>query len=145
MTQVLDRIITDDPKKAQGALNDGYMMSIQPFVLSEADFNPCCFPTGVIIYILHKIKEKRPEDPMWLVDNEVPYQMTRSKDKWKELFDGDYIGLWETSKNRKGEFDYVIYSHKHTQFFTPKEFWELAQACKEAVDKLFKPNGDCYR
>ena len=61
------------PKKAQGALNDGYMMTIQPFVLSEADFNPCCFPTGVIIYILHKIKEKRPEDPMWLVDNEVPY------------------------------------------------------------------------
>ena len=55
MTQVLDIISTDDPKKAQGALNDGYMMTIQPFVLSEADFNPCCFPTGVIIYILHKM------------------------------------------------------------------------------------------
>ena len=73
MTQVLDIISTDDPKKAQGALNDGYMMTIQPFVLSEADFNPCCYPTGVIIYTLHKIKEKRPEDPMWLVDNVVPY------------------------------------------------------------------------
>ena len=73
MTQVLDIISTDDPKKAQGALNDGYMMTIQPFVLSEADFNPYCLPTGITIYTLHKIKEKRPEDPMFLFDNEVPY------------------------------------------------------------------------
>ncbi len=62
MTQVLDTIITDDPKKAQGALNDGYMMPIGPYV-----------DGGVTIYVLHKMKEKRPEDPMFLVDNEVPY------------------------------------------------------------------------
>ena len=62
MTQVLDTIITDDPKKAQGALNDGYMMPIGPYV-----------DGGITIYVLHKMKEKRPEDPMFLVDNEVPY------------------------------------------------------------------------
>ena len=61
MTQVLDTIITDDLKKAQGALNDGYMMPIGPYV-----------DGGVTIYVLHKMKEKRPEDPMFKVDDEVP-------------------------------------------------------------------------
>ena len=61
MTQVLDTIITDDLKKAQGALNDGYMMPIGPYV-----------DGGVTIYVLGKMKEKRPGDPMFKVDDEVP-------------------------------------------------------------------------
>ena len=134
MTQVLDTIITDDLKKAQGALNDGYMMPIGPYV-----------DGGITIYVLHKMKEKRPEDPMFLVDNEVPYQMAQSKKEWDEVYDGEHIGLWKTTKNRKGEFEYVIYSHKHTQYFTPSEFSELMEACKQATEKLFQPNGDCYK
>ena len=61
MSQVLDTIITDDPKKAQAALNDGYIMPLGPYVDGD-----------VTIYVLGKMKEKRPEDPMFKVDDEVP-------------------------------------------------------------------------
>ena len=71
--------------------------------------------------------------------------MGRSRDEWKEVFDGDHISLWETSKNKKGEYDYVIYSHNHTQYLTPTEFSELAEACKQAIDKQFQQRGDCYK
>ena len=62
MSQVLDTIITDDLKVVQRALDAGYIMPQKPYV-----------DGGVTIYVLHKMKEKRPDDPMFLVDNEVPY------------------------------------------------------------------------
>ena len=61
MSQVLDTIITDDPKKAQAALNDGYIMPLGPYVDGD-----------VTIYVLGKMKEKRPGDPMFKFDDEVP-------------------------------------------------------------------------
>ena len=60
MSQVLDTIIIDDPKKAQAALNDGYIMPLGPYVDGD-----------VTIYVLGKMKEKRPGDPMFKVDDVV--------------------------------------------------------------------------
>ena len=61
MSQVLETIITDDLKVVQRALNAGYIMPQKPYV-----------DGGVTIYVLGKMKEKRPEDPMFKVDDEVP-------------------------------------------------------------------------
>ena len=61
MSQVLDTIITDDLKVVQRALDAGYIMPQKPYV-----------DGGVTIYVLGKMKEKRPGDPMFKVDDEVP-------------------------------------------------------------------------
>ena len=69
--QVMDVIFTDDPKTVQDALDDGYKIyradgpqyAFRPEVLKKMDST---------IYILGKMMEKRPEDPMFKVDDEVP-------------------------------------------------------------------------
>ncbi len=71
--------------------------------------------------------------------------MKRSVGQWKELFDGNTLGLFQTKKNKKGECDFVLSTHSKYEYFTEQEFFELVDACKQAMDMIFKPKGDCYQ
>ncbi len=71
--------------------------------------------------------------------------MKRSRSQWKELFDGNTLGLFQTKKNKNGDCDYVLSTHSKYEYFTEQEFMELVDACKQAMDKLFRPKGACYQ
>ena len=71
--------------------------------------------------------------------------MKRSVGQWKELFDGNTLGLFQTKKNKKGECDFVLSTHSKYEYFTEQEFFELVYACRQAMDKISKPKGDCYQ
>ena len=69
--QVMDVIFTDDPKTVQDALDDGY--KIYSTYCPQYAFLPNALKKREIkIYILGKMKEKRPGDPMFKFDDEVP-------------------------------------------------------------------------
>ena len=69
--------------------------------------------------------------------------MTRSK-KWTRLFKGEYQSIWETPKDKDGDFDYVFSSRGVFVYFTPKEFSELVDGIRDVASGK-KPNGDYYR
>ena len=71
--------------------------------------------------------------------------MGQTRKKWKHLFKGEYQDIWETSKDKDGECNYVFSSRGMYVYFTPKEFSELLGGFKEVESKLFKSNGNCYQ
>jgi len=72
------------------------------------------------------------------------YKMSQSNKKWTRLFKGEYQSIWETPKDKDGDFDYVFSSRGVFVYFNPKEFSELMDGFREISDS-YKPNGDCYR
>ena len=70
--------------------------------------------------------------------------MSRSSKKWTRLFKGEYQSIWETPKDKDGDFDYVFSSRGVFVYFNPKEFSELMDGFREISDS-HKPNGDFYR
>ena len=71
--------------------------------------------------------------------------MSKPRKEWIRRFKGEYQSIWETPKDKNGDFDFVFTSRGVFVYFTPKEFSELMDGMKEVSDQLFKPNGDCYR
>jgi hypothetical protein len=69
----------------------------------------------------------------------------RTKNNWKELYDGEDHAIYETEKNKKGEKDIVLSIRGIFVYFTPKEFSELIDGVKNASDTLFQPKGGCYQ
>ena len=59
-SQIMDMIITDDPKVIERALKAGYIKHPRSYI--DGDIN---------IVALAKMKEKGPGDPMFKVDDEV--------------------------------------------------------------------------
>ena len=72
-------------------------------------------------------------------------RMSQPKNKWIELFDGEYHTVYETPKKKNGEYNYILSYRGMYVYFTPKEFSELVGGFKEVESKLFKSNGNCYQ
>ncbi len=71
-------------------------------------------------------------------------KMTQSRKKWNRLFKGEYQSIWETPKDKDGNFDYVFSSRGVFVYFSPKEFSELVDGLNQ-VSNGKNPVGDCYQ
>ena len=65
---------------------------------------------------------------------------------WKKLFEGDYLDLWETPKEKDGRSD-IILSVGGTHLYLNSEtvFSELQVAIDTVQRERNKPNEACYQ
>jgi len=68
------------------------------------------------------------------------------KNNWKQIFEGEFLDLWETPKGRDGKSDIVLaVGGTHLFLKTDTVFSELQLATDTVQRERNKPNGACYQ
>ena len=68
------------------------------------------------------------------------------KNNWKQLFEGEFLDVWETPKGRDGKSDIVLaVGGTHLFLNANTVFQELKVATDTVSREMFKPDGACYQ
>ena len=68
------------------------------------------------------------------------------KNNWKQLFEGEFLDMWETPKGRNGKSDIVLaVGGTHLFLNADTVFPELKIATDAVNREMFKPDGACYQ
>jgi hypothetical protein len=68
------------------------------------------------------------------------------KNNWKQLFEGEFLDIWETPKGRDGKSDIVLaVGGTHLFLRADTVFPELKIATDAVNREMFKPDGACYQ
>ena len=68
------------------------------------------------------------------------------KNNWKQLFEGEFLDIWETPKGRDGKSDIVLaVGGTHLFLKSDTVFSELQIATDTVQRERNKPNGACYQ
>ncbi len=68
------------------------------------------------------------------------------KNNWKQLFEGEFLDIWETPKGRDGKSDIVLaVGGTHLFLNANTVFQELKVATDTVSREMFKPDGACYQ
>ena len=68
------------------------------------------------------------------------------KNNWKQLFEGEFLDIWETPKGRDGKSDIVLaVGGTHLFLRADTVFPELKIATDTVNREMFKPDGACYQ
>ena len=68
------------------------------------------------------------------------------KNNWKQLFEGEFLDIWETPKGRDGKSDIVLaVGGTHLFLRADTVFPELKIATDTVSREMFKPSGACYQ
>ncbi len=68
------------------------------------------------------------------------------KNNWKQLFEGEFLDIWETPKGRDGKSDIVLaVGGTHLFLNANTVFQELKVATDTVNREMFKPDGACYQ
>ena len=68
------------------------------------------------------------------------------KNNWKQLFEGEFLDIWETPKGRNGKSDIVLaVGGTHLFLRADTVFPELKIATDAVNREMFKPDGVCYQ
>ena len=68
------------------------------------------------------------------------------KNNWKQLFEGEFLNIWETPKGRNGKSDIVLaVGGTHLFLNADTVFPELKIATDAVNREMFKPDGACYQ
>ena len=68
------------------------------------------------------------------------------KNNWKQLFEGEFLDIWETQKGRNGKSDIVLaVGGTHLFLNADTVFPELKIATDAVNREMFKPDGACYQ
>ena len=68
------------------------------------------------------------------------------KNNWKQLFEGEFLDIWETPKGRDGNSDIVLaVGGTHLFLKSDTVFSELQIATDTVQRERNKPNGACYQ
>ena len=68
------------------------------------------------------------------------------KNNWKQLFEGEFLDIWETPKGRNGKSDIVLaVGGTHLFLNADTVFPELKIATAAVNREMFKPDGACYQ
>ena len=68
------------------------------------------------------------------------------KNNWKQLFEGEFLDIWETPKGRDGKSDIVLAVGGTHLFLTADTVFSELQIATDTVQReRNKPNGACYQ
>ena len=68
------------------------------------------------------------------------------KNNWKQLFEGEFLDIWETPKGRDGKSDIVLAVGGTHLFLTADTVFSELQIGIDAVQReRNKPDGACYQ
>ena len=68
------------------------------------------------------------------------------KNNWKQIFEGEFLDLWETPKGRDGKSDIVLaVGGTHLYLNSDTVFSELQIATDTVQRGRNKPDGACYQ
>ena len=68
------------------------------------------------------------------------------KNNWKQLFEGEFLDIWETPKGRNGKSDIVLaVGGTHLFLNADTVFPELKIATDAVSCEVFKPKEVCYQ
>ena len=68
------------------------------------------------------------------------------KNNWKQLFEGEFLDIWETPKGRDGKSDIVLaVGGTHLYLNSDTVFSELQIATDTVQRGRNKPDGACYQ
>ena len=68
------------------------------------------------------------------------------KNNWKQLFEGEFLDIWETPKGRDGKSDIVLaVGGTHLFLKSDTVFSELQIATDTVQRERNKPDGACYQ
>ncbi len=65
---------------------------------------------------------------------------------WKQIFEGDYLDIWQTPKSKDGKCDFVLaVGGTHLFLRANTVFPELKVATDAVSSEVFKPKEACYQ
>jgi len=68
------------------------------------------------------------------------------KNNWKQLFEGEFLDIWETPKGRDGKSDIVLaVGGTHLFLRADTVFPELKIAADTVSREMLDPSGACYQ
>ena len=68
------------------------------------------------------------------------------KNNWKQLYEGEFLDIWETPKGRDGKSAIVLaVGGTHLFLRADTVFPELKIATDAVNREMFKPDGACYQ
>ena len=68
------------------------------------------------------------------------------RNNWKQIFEGEYLDIWQTPKGKDGKSDIVLaFGGTHLSLRADTVFPELKIATDTVSREMFKPDGACYQ
>ena len=65
---------------------------------------------------------------------------------WKQIFEGDYLDIWQTPKSKDGKCDFVLAVGGTHLFLNANTVFPELKAATDAVScEVFKPKEACYQ
>ena len=65
---------------------------------------------------------------------------------WKQIFEGEYLDIWQTPKGKDGQCDFVLaVGGTHLFLNANTVFQELKVATDTVSREMFKPDEACYQ
>ena len=65
---------------------------------------------------------------------------------WKQIFEGDYLDIWQTPKSKDGKCDFILaVGSTHLFLRADTVFPELKVATDAVSCEVFKPKEACYQ
>ena len=68
------------------------------------------------------------------------------KNNWKQIFEGEYLDIWQTPKGKDGKSDFVLAVGGTHLFLNANTVFPELKIATDAVNReMSKPDGACYQ